>query len=292
MTPQADLYIGVDWSGARGARLKGLRVAICGPGEEPPMVVPGPNKGDWSRSAFLDWLLAQTSNGTRVICGLDFSFCFPYCDLEAYFPGCPDSPQGRAAFWDMIDQTCRDDGDLYAGGLVTGREYGQYFRATGACGSRFQRRLRVTEQRCQDQGLGAPESVFNLVGARQVGKSSLSGMRLLNQLRRHGGRVANWPFDDFAGASCIMLETFPTAFLRLAGHGRGKVRTVSLLNEILGYFDSRPVDYAGQDISDDEADALVSAAALRALCPKEALWNPPGLSDRVRRYEGWTFGIA
>lgn len=291
MTADADLYIGVDWSGARGKRLKGLQVATCRPGGAPPQGVSGPIDGDWSRSAFLDWLLAQISAHKRVICGLDFSFCFPYADLGTYFPGDPGSPKGVSAFWNMVDEACRDDDDLYSGGLVANPRFEKYFHTVGRHGGEFQQRLRVAEQRCQEQGLGAPESVFNLVGARQVGKSSLSGMRMLNSLRRRAEKVAVWPFDGLEGASCVMLETFPTAFLRLAGHKRGKIRSISGLNGVLAYFGSRPVNSAAPDIGDDEADAAITAAALRALCPNEALWNPPGLSDRVRRYEGWTFGI-
>lgn len=291
MTTGADLYIGVDWSGARGKRLKALRVATCRPGDTAPQIILGPIDGDWSRGTFLDWLLAQVSAYKRVICGLDFSFCFPHSDIGAYFPGDPGSPKGVSAFWDMVDEACRDDDELYSGGLIASPRFEKYFHTVGSRGEKYQRRLRVAEQRCQEQGLGAPESVFNLVGARQVGKSSLSGMRMLNALRRRAEKVAIWPFDSLEGASCVMLETFPTAFLRLAGHKRGKVRSISGLNGVLAHFGSRAVDSSAPDISDDEADALVTAAALRALCPNEALWNPPGLSDRVRRYEGWTFGI-
>jgi hypothetical protein len=46
------------------------------------------------------------------------------------------------------------------------------------------------------------------------------------------------------------------------------------------------------ELTDDKTDALITAAALRKLSSQPSLWNPPGLSDRVRRFEGWTFGIA
>ena len=44
-------------------------------------------------------------------------------------------------------------------------------------------------------------------------------------------------------------------------------------------------------VSDNDADALITAAALRHLSGDASIWNPGGLSDRVRRTEGWTFGI-
>src|SRR3546814_10514255 len=52
-------------------------------------------------------------------------------------------------------------------------------------------RLRVCEHGQAAMGL-SPQSCFNLVGAAQVGKSSLTCMRVLNRLR---GRVPVWPFD-------------------------------------------------------------------------------------------------
>ena len=56
-------------------------------------------------------------------------------------------------------------------------------RDAGACGS-----ANVGQR---EQGL-SPYSCFNLVGAAQVGKSSLTGMRVLHRLR---GKIAVWPFD-------------------------------------------------------------------------------------------------
>jgi len=89
-----------------------------------------------------------------------------------------------------------------------------------------------------------------------------------------------------------MLETFPTAFVRRSGQGPGKIRTLKRLNDVLAFYDSATFREATDFPTDDETDALVSAAAVRALTRDEALWNPRSLSDRVRRYEGWTFGVG
>ena len=131
-----------------------------------------------------------------------------------------------------------------------------------------------------------------MVGPKQVGKSSLAGMRFLHALKTADKSASIWPFDTVEQAGLIVLETFPTAFIRRSGQGPGKVRTVQRLNDVLTFYGSEAYREASDDPTDDEADALVTAAALRALIPDEALWNPRSLSDRVRRYEGWTFGVG
>jgi len=287
-----DLFVGVDWSGARGPRLKHLQVAWRGPGEAAPVLEPPPD-GAWTRPAFAGWLL-ERARDRRVLCGLDFSFCFPWEDRQAYFPGFADDPAGHAAFWALVEALCVGDEDMFAGGFCEVEPIGQHFRRGAVTGAAYERRLRVAEALARTRGLGAAESVFNLVGARQVGKGSLAGMRLLRCLRERGG-VAVWPFDPAGDARLVLVEAFPTAFVRMAGGGPGKLRDAERLNRVLRYFGSNPYCHPGNDIfdlTDDMTDALVIAAALRPLSADPCLWNPPGLSDRVRCFEGWTFGIA
>ena len=117
MIGDVDLFVGVDWSGARGSRLKSLRVAVCAEGREAPRLVPGPISGDWSRMGFLDWLIAQLKGGRRVVCGLDFSFCFPYCDHGSYFPMIKSAPKSAEGFWSEVETVCAVDPDLFGGAV-------------------------------------------------------------------------------------------------------------------------------------------------------------------------------
>ncbi len=289
MTP-FDLFVGVDWSGARGPRVNRLQVAVCEAGQSAPSLVANPAGGAWTRPDFGHWLRVQATE-RRVLCGLDFSFCFPWEDRQAYFPGFADDPADHAGFWELVEALCVADDGLFGGGLAEVEPLHHHFRRGAVTGVSYERRLRVVESLGQARGLGAPESVFNLVGARQVGKSSLSGMRFL-RLMREQDRVAVWPFDDIGDAGLALVEAFPTAFVRMAGGGAGKVRDVARLNRVLEHFGSRPVSYNYFDMTDDMTDALISASALSNLAPDPSLWNPPGLSDRVRRFEGWTFGIT
>ncbi|MFN3233734.1 MAG: hypothetical protein ACE363_16475 [Alphaproteobacteria bacterium] len=311
-----DLFVGIDWSGAKGPRLPGLQVAACDGAGRLAMI-----EGPWTRSGVADWLMTQVTDGKRVLCGLDFSFCFPRADRKSYFPGLEVDPANPQAFWTMLETCCADDFDLYGGRFAETPPYNRYFHQRGTRGDLFERRLRAAEQATLDQGLGTPESVFNLVGARQVGKSSLAGMRFLLALKQHTN-VAVWPFDEIEGAHLVLVETFPTAFVRMAGAGTGKVRDKARLDRVLSYFktclDCHPreaaerrdrgsilkpgamIDMAprlrGDDNvpkshSDDQTDALITAAALRHLAGEPDFWNPPSMSDMVRRTEGWTFGI-
>ena len=289
MTDSFDTYIGVDWSGAKGPGLPGFKVARCDEGLQSPMLVENPDGGGWTRPAFVDWLASLAGEGDRLLCGMDFSFCFPYCDHDSYFPG-QDFANDALGFWGQLEELCKDDEALFGGQLAEDEAYRAHFNQSSGKGASYERRLRAAETATQEQGLGTPESVFNLVGARQVGKSSLAGMRVLHRLRSIEG-VAVWPFDQVTDAQTVLVETFPTAFVRMAGAGQGKVRDFERLNEILNYFSTLPVP-TSQSFSDDEADALITAAALRHLALEDHLWHPKGLSDRVRRYEGWTFGVS
>jgi hypothetical protein len=285
-----DLFVGVDWSGAKGPNLPGLKVAVCQPGAKAPALVPNPSGGHWTRPAFADWLSTQIDSGQRLLCGMDFSFCFPWVDQGAYRAGYPEEIDDWHQFWNVLADICAGEPGFYGGAFANHPDWQDHFANTGKVGQAYVRRLRVTEVACQQQGLGVPESVFNLRGARQVGKSSLAGMRVLHYIRSNTHGVAVWPFDTPTPAQSVLVETFPTAFVRMAGAGAGKIRDQGRLGEVLAYFGSEPGDI-GQAITDDEADALVTSAALRQLSPQSHWWKPEGLSDRVRRYEGWTFGV-
>ncbi len=178
-------FAAIDWSGAVGPRQPGIAVAVCGQGQAAPMQVrPG---HIWSRTEVLDWLLNDLPADTLV--GMDLGPAFPFADHGAYFPGWADSPAEAKALWAFVDSICFEDTNLAASGFVDHLEAARHFRRHGGrTGEHFpagRGRLRVTEVAQQRAGLN-PYSNFNLVGAAQVGKSSLTGMRLLHRLE---GRI-------------------------------------------------------------------------------------------------------
>ncbi|MGN6498837.1 MAG: hypothetical protein ACTHKM_01655, partial [Tsuneonella sp.] len=173
-----DHFAAIDWSGAVGERHAGIALAICDAGDAPPRVVrPGHR---WSRSDVTEWLLGKMPESTLV--GLDISGSLAFADRGAYFPGWYASPANARALWALVEALCEHDPHLAAGSFVDHPEIARHYRRHGGReGDLFGGgigRLRVTEAQGQIALGCRPTSNFNLVGASQVGKASLTGMRV------------------------------------------------------------------------------------------------------------------
>lgn len=284
-------FVCIDWSGQAVERPKGLALAHCRSGTEAPVLL-APDRG-WSRAAILDWLVRHADAGTNMIVGLDLSPALPFADCGAYFPDWSRSPPDAKALWRLVDDLCADDPHLAASGFVGHTEASRYFRRQGLpLGDRFGReprgRFRMVEHRQREQAL-SPYSCFNLVGAAQVGKSSLTGMRLLNRL---AGRVPVWPFDPLPERGPVIVEIYTSIAARRAGirAGLSKIRDAAALDPALAALGSaahRPL--ARYD--DHATDAIMTAAWLRGAVRDNELWRPAGLTDTIAATEGWTFGV-
>ena len=286
IVPEFEHWVAIDWSGAVGARQKGIAVAICSAGSGPPKFVrPG---HIWSRQEVCGWLLDGMP--PRTLVGLDLGAALPYVDQGAYFPGWAESPADARSLWALVDRLCANDLHLAATSFVDHPQAAEYFRRHGGRKGRFfegRGRLRVTEEAQRAQGLN-PYSNLNLVGAAQVGKSTLTGMRVLHRLR---GRLPVWPFDP-PGASTV-VEIYTTIAAIAAGRpkSRAKMRTVEELAAALVATGSDPVPGAGP-IDDHKSDALLTAAWLRAHAHREELWHPAAMTPHIAATEGWTFGVT
>ncbi|MGK6320117.1 hypothetical protein [Sphingomonas sp. DT-204] len=284
-------FAAIDWSGAIGARQPGIAVALCERGGGPPALTrPG---HVWSRADVLDWLKHELPSATLL--GLDLGMSLPFADRGAFFPAWSESPSDAHALWALVDRLCHADPHLAASSFVDHVDASRHFRRHGGrAGDLFEPgrgRLRVTEVAQREQGLN-PCSNFNLVGAAQVGKSSLTGMRLLHRL---GQALPIWPFDPAPAAGSLIVEIYTSIAARDAGRppGRTKMKTVEALNRALASraIASAPVSGAGA-IDDHSSDALLTAAWLRAYACRGELWHPAALTPALARTEGWTFGIA
>lgn len=283
-------FAALDWSGARGARQRGIALAVASGGNPPALVRPG---HVWSRAEILAWLESVAAAGTNMLVGFDFSAAFAFADCGSYFPAWNESPPDMPALWSLVERIAATDPHYEARSFLLHPEARRHFRhGRGDVGDLFTPgagRLRIVEQHQRATRQAASVSNFNLVGAAQVGKASLSGMRLLHRLR---GRIPLWPLDPVPASGPVLAEIYTSLAARAAGlrPGRSKIRDGAALDAALAALGSPPADIAGP-ISDHAADALLAAAWLRAIADDAASWSPAPLSDGLARTEGWTFGI-
>ena len=282
-------FAAIDWSGAAGERHQGIALAVCTSGDAAPRRIrPGHR---WSRGEVLGWLLNDLPPDTLV--GFDMSFSFACTDAGAYFPGWSDSPHSARELWALAEHISAEEPHLGATKFPDHPEFAPHFRRHGGReGAVFgggRGRFRQTEH-AQARAGCRPYSNFNLVGAAQVGKGSLAGMRLLHRLQH---RYAIWPFDPLPDSGSVLVEIYTTLAAIAAGRSaaRSKIRDYVDLNAALAALGSKSARGSGA-ITDHAADALISAAWLRTLAHDPANWAPQLLTPEIGATEGWTFGAA
>lgn len=283
--------IAIDWSGARGERQRGIAVAMASGGDAPRLIRPGHR---WSRREVGGWLAQLAEDDADALVGFDFSAGFAHRDTGAYFPDWSASPADMPQLWALVEALCADDPHLGVAGFLDHPQARRHFRhARGDVGDLFvggAGRMRVVEAHQRASGQAASWSNFNLVGAGQVGKASLAGMRLLQRLHP---ALPFWPLDPVPRRGPLLLEIYTSIAARAAGlrAGISKIRDGAALDAALTAIGSRPARLTGP-ITDHVADALLTAAWLRAVADDAPLWSPALLDDTLARTEGWTFGIV
>lgn len=283
-------YAALDWSGARGERHRGIALAIASGDEAPRLIRPD---HIWSRREICEWLLDQAAQQSDMLIGFDFSSSFAFADQGAYFPSWEESPDHIIQLWAMVESLSQNDPHLGAHSFLTHPQVHRHFRhGQGIVGDLFGSgggRLRIVERYQRDQGICASVSNFNLVGAAQVGKASLSGMRVLHHVHP---QIPLWPLNPIPKSGPCLVETYTSLAARAAGipKGRSKIRRGEILNQALSVLNSPSTHYKGP-ISDHQSDALLTAAWLRTLAQNPAPWQPKILNEKIAAQEGWTFGI-
>ncbi|WP_311269608.1 hypothetical protein [Sphingobium sp. WCS2017Hpa-17] len=285
MTPRFARFAAIDWSGAKGARHKGIAVALCEGGDAVPFLVAAPD-GVWSRQAVADWLIGAAQEAPTLF-GFDFSFAPPFVARGGYLPG-DVVPKDGPAFWAYVDAIC-DDADLGAAGLleVAHRRHFYFGKADGVKADFMHNR--VCEAHYNAGGGGKPSTVYDAIGAAQVAKASFAGMRLLHHVRPH---VPVWPFDPIPDAGSLIVEIYTSIAARAAGRpkGRTKIRDRAALDDALAALGSQP--HGGVMPDDHGADAIVTAAWMRRAALQPDLWTPSAMTAQIARSEGWTFGVS
>ena len=281
-------FAAIDWSGQAVARPKGLALAVAEAGHDAPQLIR--QTGGWSRADLAKWIAAQA--GDDMLIGLDLSPAFPLLDAGAYFPGWLHTPVDARSLWALVEDIAAQDPHLGASSFIAHPELARHFRQRGNLGDLHPQgrgRLRICEHGQRAMGL-SPYSCFNLVGAAQVGKSSLTGMRVLHGM---SGKVAIWPFDPLPPTGAVVVEIYTTLAARAAGVrlGTSKLRDGAALDAALAALDSSP--HEPLDHYDDHAtDAILAAAWLRRTANRTPLWRPAAMTPQIAQTEGWTFGVV
>ena len=277
-------FAALDWSGARGPRQRGIALAVASGNGAPELVRPG---HIWSRAEILTWLQDVAAARTDMLIGFDFSAAFAFADRGAYFPEWDENPESLPALWALVERLAAADPHYEIGGFLAHPQARRHFRHrqddVGDLFTPGTGRLRVVEQHQRATKQAASVSNFNLIGAAQVGKASLAGMRLLHRLHP---ALPLWPLDPVPTRGPLLVEIYTGVAARAAGVplGRSKIRNGAALDTALAALDSPPAGFVGP-ISDHASDALLTAAWLRAVSADSAPWSPPQLTDTLARTE-------
>ncbi|RVU05388.1 hypothetical protein EOE18_08775 [Novosphingobium umbonatum] len=283
-------FAAVDWSGAAGEFHRGIAVAIIGGQEDAPTLLRPDHR--WSRGQVLEWIITQCPPDTLI--GFDMGQSLPFADAGAFFPQWPNSPPDARSLWAMVDSLCAGEPHLGVNAFVDHAEISRHFRRHGnRQGDLFpagRGRMRVTE--LAQAAMGAnPTSNFSLVGAAQVGKGSLAGMRLFHRLPRD---IAIWPMDPLPPRGKVVVEIYTTIAAMAAGRSAraSKIRDWDELARALFALGCRPADLPSGPVTDHAADAMITAAWLRTHSARPELWRPKALTPQIALTEGWTFGAV
>jgi hypothetical protein len=275
--------IAIDWSGAKGARHKGIAVAACGLEGPPRLIRPG---HVWSRTQVADWLVAEAVREPTLF-GFDFSFAPPVAESGAYLPGEQGIPENARDFWAYVDAKAPDEDLGAASFLEQVHRPHFYFGIADGVKADFVR-FRQCDHRLNAAGGRKTASAFDAIGASQVAKASFAGMRLLHRI---AGQVTIWPMDELQPGRSAVAEIYTRIYLRNAGLSGAKLRSRVDLNGALKALGSPPARLRFEP-DDHQTDALVTAAGMRAHLTHPRAFSPEGLTPDLARTEGWTFGIV
>jgi hypothetical protein len=107
--------------------------------------------------------------------------------------------------------------------------------------------------------------------------------------KNHSSTISIWPFDNVSQGKSVLVEIFPRLFFTLAGRDPQQWINVDIVNAVLQHFGSEQMTQDITTNSEDEVDAIVSAAALRDLSSRFDVWHPQNLDEKTRQSEGWIF---
>jgi hypothetical protein len=234
----------VDWSGRSGRdQRRFLWLAESVNGELVRL------EGGRTRAELIELLIAEAERDPNLIVGIDFAFSLPAWYLQ----------QGQLTprqLWALLADEALTPTMRQVGLARWINRPELPFWITGEAHARLapEQMLRRTEQEVRVPGV-QPKSVFQLVGAGQVGRGSLYGMGALHRLAGAGFRI--WPFDP--SGLPLLVEIFPRVLT-----GSVRKNSPSERERYLGAVPMRPDLGRPAAASEDAFDAAVSAVVMAA----------------------------
>jgi hypothetical protein len=206
-------------------------------------------EGGRTRAELVELLIAEADRDPNLIIGVDFAFSLPAWYLQ-------ERQLTARQLWALLADEALTPA-MRQLGLTRWMNHPELpFWITGEAHARLApgQSLRRTEQEVGVPGV-QPKSVFQLVGAGQVGRGSLYGMGALHRLAGAGFRI--WPFDP--SGLPLVVEIFPRV---LTGPVRKNSPTER--ERYLGAVPMRPDLGRLAAASEDAFDAAVSAVVMAA----------------------------
>jgi hypothetical protein len=273
--------IAVDWSGRSGPeQRRALWSAEVIDGELVRL------EGGRTRAELIELLIAEVDHGPYLMIGFDFAFSLPAWYLQ-------ERQLTPCQLWALLADEALTP-TMRRLGLARWMNSPELpFWTTSEAHARLspEQMFRRTEHDVRVPG-SQPKSVFQLVGAGQVGRGSLYGMQALHRLAGAGFRI--WPFDR--PGLPLVVEIFPRVLTGPVRKNNQSERE-RYLAAVPMPADLRRLAAASEDAFDAAVSALVMAARveeLRAL-PDEPgyvlegkIWAPRhpvalGTGDRLRQ---------
>jgi hypothetical protein len=236
--------IAIDWSGRSGPdQRRFLWLAEAVDGELIRL------EGGRTRAELTELLIAEADHDPNVIIGVDFAFSLPAWYLQ-------ERQLTPRQLWALLADEALTP-TMQQLGLTRWMNRPELpFWITGEAHARLtpERMFRRTEQELRVPGV-QPKSVFQLVGAGQVGRGSLYGMAALHRLTDASFRI--WPFDP--SGLPLVVEIFPRVLT-----GPVRKNSPSERERYLGRVPMRPDLGRLAAASEDAFDAAVSAVVMAA----------------------------
>jgi hypothetical protein len=249
--------IAVDWSGRSGAEQRqAIWLAEVIGGELVRL------EGSRTRTELIELLIGETDRDPNLIIGFDFAFSLPAWYLQ-------DRQLTPHQLWALLADEALTPA-MRRSGLARWMNSPELpFWTTVQAHAQLgpEQEFRRTEDDMRVPGT-QPKSVFQLVGAGQVGRGSLYGMQALHRLAGAGFRI--WPFDP--PALPLVVEIFPRVLT-----GPVRKNSPSERERYLGAVPMRPDLRRLAAASEDAFDAAISAVVMAAGVDElRALPDEPG----------------